>query len=123
MSLPRRRLRFPCLAAWTLALVPGVAGAQGDPFHEAWRWAHYTTEAGLPSDRVLALVEASDGTPWVHTIRGLAWYDDFRWVQVEHSQTLPFGTQSGLQPDLDGGVLLVGYGELFRANRSGLSFL
>ncbi len=53
--------------------------AQTDPLNEAWRWVHYGAESGLPSDRVLDIVETTEGIAWAMTGAGLAWYDEYRW--------------------------------------------
>ncbi|TLY29993.1 MAG: hypothetical protein E6K56_07490, partial [Ignavibacteria bacterium] len=63
--------------------------AQEERFYEAWRWAGFTTESGLPSDRVRDVVETGDGTVWVVTMFGLAWYDGFRWNRIDSSAGAP----------------------------------
>ncbi|RIK70068.1 MAG: hypothetical protein DCC66_06780 [Planctomycetota bacterium] len=49
---------------------------------DAWRWAVFTVEDGLPSNSIEHVIESGDGTHWVATTRGLAWYDGFWWQPV-----------------------------------------
>ncbi len=53
--------------------------AEGERFDEAWRWIQFTTTSGLPSDRIIDLVETDDGLVWALTASGVAYYDGFRW--------------------------------------------
>jgi len=72
-----------------ICLLVSRLSAQDERFYEAWRWAGFTTESGLPSDRVRDVVETGDGTVWVVTMFGLAWYDGFRWNQIDSSAGAP----------------------------------
>ena len=61
------------LLVHVLLLNPRVAQAQAvEPLNQAWRWVLYTTESGLPSDRVLNVVESTTGVLWAQTGAGLA---------------------------------------------------
>jgi PAS domain S-box-containing protein len=75
-----------------LAIIVCVSSLPAQPvrFDEAWRWVEFTTESGLPSNRVTGVVETGDGTVWAVTSAGLAWYDDFRWNLVDSSMGLPY---------------------------------
>ncbi len=59
------------------ALLPLVTPAQ--QFDQSWRWVHFTTESGLPSNNVFDVVETPDSTLWAVCDAGLAWYDGFQW--------------------------------------------
>jgi PAS domain S-box-containing protein len=86
------RLRdLALVAAAALSLAPALA-AQGSAreFQQHWRWASFSTVDGLPSNRVTELVEL-DGTPYVATNRGLAWYDGWRWQSLGEESGLPAG--------------------------------
>lgn len=79
------------LGAWVgsavlVALSASLTGAQTNPecttacdlgVGDRSRWRRIDAEAGLPDLRVRELEEASDGTLWVATDRGLNWYDGF----------------------------------------------
>ena len=105
-----------------LLMVPGRAvQAQSDPLNEAWRWAHYGVEAGLPSEQVYDLVETSDGLVWANTLKGLAWYDGFRWHAVGHAENAPLQQISGLVPDRDGNVLFKFRNQWHRGNQYGFN--
>ncbi|GEM_PF-1086842 len=56
------------------------ASAQGEYFDEDWRWVHFTTESGLPSNIIFEIRETPGGTPWVNTPKGYAWYNGHQWV-------------------------------------------
>ncbi|MBI3190029.1 MAG: hypothetical protein HYZ33_05215 [Ignavibacteriales bacterium] len=56
--------------------------SQSESFNEDWRWVHFTTESGLPSNIINEIYEASDSVVWVSTPSGLAWFDGFRWNTV-----------------------------------------
>jgi PAS domain S-box-containing protein len=68
---------------------PGYASS--DDFNEPWRWTHFTTESGLPADEIHGVLEARDGTVWVQTAAGLAWFDGFQWIPMDTSDGLPAG--------------------------------
>ncbi len=52
------------------------------PFEEPWGWVRFDTSSGLPSQRVLQVLETADGTVWAKTDLGLAWYDGYWWHAV-----------------------------------------
>jgi PAS domain S-box-containing protein len=49
---------------------------------EEWRWSHYTTEHGLPSNQINLVAESTNGTLWANTEAGAAWYDGYEWHPV-----------------------------------------
>ncbi|MBI3195305.1 MAG: hypothetical protein HYZ34_12695, partial [Ignavibacteriae bacterium] len=51
--------------------------SQESLFSEDWRWSHFTTESGLPSNNILQIIETDDSTIWVNTTEGFAWFDGF----------------------------------------------
>jgi PAS domain S-box-containing protein len=65
-----------------LAPVISQLSAQSDYFDESWRWVRFTTESGLPSDHITSLTETNDGTVWITTEGGIAWFDGYQWHQV-----------------------------------------
>ncbi len=52
-------------------------------FNQSWRWAHFTTASGLPSNRIIQIIDSKDSPPWVITSGGLAWFDGFQWNVVD----------------------------------------
>ena len=72
------RLFFSLVMLFNLSSV-----ALTQPFDEFWRWAHFTTESGLPSNNVFDVIETPDSTLWALCDAGLAWYDGFQWQQVQ----------------------------------------
>ena len=75
-------LKVLSLLALATLLCPTSMNAQFDRIYDTWRWAHFTEESGLPSNRVFNVVETGDGQVWAHTSHGLAWFDGFRWIAV-----------------------------------------
>ncbi len=65
-----------------LTLLCTPLSAQFEQLYESWRWAHFTTKSGLPSNTIESIVEAADSTVWVVTNQGVAWYDGFHWNPV-----------------------------------------
>jgi len=88
-------------------------------FAERWRWAHFTTEDGLPSDRITEILEARDGTTWVSTSSGVAWFDGYRWHRVGPREGLPSGSPGDITADESSGILVVIEGKLYRGDRKG----
>lgn len=80
----------------TLCISPEGAYAQFDSFRQSWRWAQFTTESGLPSNRIVALVETPNGSIWAGTQAGLAWYDGYQWTPITPSKGLPSKPPSSL---------------------------
>ena len=108
-----------------LVLLPGLppseAHAQTTPLNESWRWIPFTTTSGLPSNTILDIIETTEGTPWVLTPNGLAWYDAFRWHPIE---VVPGGSEQSLLrlvPDLAGGVFVVADEQLYQGGRNGFT--
>ncbi len=44
-----------------LLLFPAPLHAQNDPLYEDWRWVHFTTASGLPSNTIINVVETTEG--------------------------------------------------------------
>lgn len=82
-------MRLGTLAALFLTSRP--LPAQDDHVDDAWRWVKFTTESGLPTNDVTNLAETEDGTIWVITTGGIAWYDGFRWQNVGGAPPQRFG--------------------------------
>ncbi len=93
--------------------------AQHTMFSEEWRWSLFTTAYGLPSNRVLGIADAPDGTPWVSTERGLAYYNGYRWKIIDSSLGLPQSTPSTPQFDSLGNVYTIVQGKLFAGSTKG----
>ncbi len=83
---------------------------------EMWRWSEFSKEDGLPSPEIVQIVESEDGTLWVNTASGVAWYDGYEWkasrceVGIKKfgpTQIQPFGKNTVLAV-WDGGLLELG---------------
>ncbi|MBI5216872.1 MAG: PAS domain-containing protein [Ignavibacteriae bacterium] len=94
--------------------------AENIPSTEPWRWVLFTTETGLPSNRVLEIIETPDGTPWASTEFGLAWYDGYVWHTVRNKQdTLSPMTYTFLC-NSRGTLYIEQDGKLFSGNKEGI---
>ncbi len=94
---------------------------QTDPLAEPWRWSLYTVESGLPSNNITDLVETSAGELWAATGGGIAWYDGFRWREVTASEGVPSHSSYLISSDLNGELLVVAGGRLYRGGRHGFT--
>jgi PAS domain S-box-containing protein len=106
-------------AAGCLALLAGRADSSPASYLDAWRWVHFTTGSGLPSDFVTAVVEVQGSGVWALTRGGVARFDGFRWNRVD----VPAGSDdppSSLVADGRGGVVVVASGHLLVGNAGGL---
>lgn len=117
-----RRLFLAALFAPLLALaLTGVsAAAQSSPVDE-WRWVRFGVAEGLPSPVIDAIGRAKDGTIWVSTEQGPAWYDGYRWQLVADSAGhLLQGGRSGPIIVAEDGAVLIRYGpDIWRVARRG----
>ncbi len=115
----RPRWRAAPLSALLLCALAGPAAAQGAAAEERWRWTRFGTDAGLPDDEVLDVVETPARVVWAATRGGVAWYDGFRWRRLG---TVPthFGAVR-IAPAADGaGVLAVLDARLYAGDTAGL---
>ena len=67
-----------------------------------WRWVRFDRSSGLPSDQVHDLVELPSGIVWVHTAKGLAWYDGYSFHSVGPGSGLPDHGFLSITHDLEG---------------------
>jgi two-component system, NarL family, sensor histidine kinase UhpB len=91
---------------------------QTSTFNEDWRWVSFTTESGLPSNIVKQLIETTDGTVWVITSAGLAWYDGFRWYHVDND-SLPQSIPHWISPFSDDSITVVDNFQLLIGTKNG----
>jgi len=106
-------------AALTLGALP--LRAQAPDFAEPWRWSRFGIEAGLPSDGIVRITESRDGTPWVATTDGIAWFDGYQWHSVLRQ---PFDSSMERAPIIaarpEGGIVAVAGGMLLTGDTAGL---
>lgn len=102
-----------------LWLVTQPAKAQWESFREVWRWARFTTESGLPSDRVIDVVETPNGTVWAVTQAGIAWYDGFRWTAIRDKHGIPALSPKCIAPHSHDSVLVVVREHLYAGGKKG----
>ncbi|MFQ5739560.1 MAG: PAS domain S-box protein [Acidobacteriota bacterium] len=103
------------LIVWSRAL----AESRPEALEEAWRWAHFTTESGLPSNRIYSLLEDSAGTVWAGTDVGVAWYDGFQWHAIRQADGLPENLPAAMVRGPGGEVVVATGGRLFRGGKQG----
>ena len=124
-AMPKFTRTVDCRSRRLLMLVATILCAAGassaaDPysFTERWRWVHFTMEDGLPSNRILDVCEAQDGTTWVSTASGLAWYDGYVWHALGPEEGMPRAACRRITADTGSGVLTVVDGKLYRGDRN-----
>jgi signal transduction histidine kinase/ligand-binding sensor domain-containing protein len=115
-------VRLGLASPLVLALASATA-AQDDPLTESWRWVHFTTASGLPSNRVFNIIETPDGTVWAATQAGLAWFDGYAWHAIPKSDGLPEAKLNAVVPDGSNGLLVVAENRLYRGGRNGFRLL
>ncbi len=89
-------------------------------FSEDWRWSHFTTESGLPSDNILQIVETEDSTIWVNTTEGIAWFDGYEFNKI----LLPNRNnsyQSYIRAGEGGNMLVFSMKVVYIGNRNGFN--
>ena len=106
-----------------LAVPPVSANAQTFPFQDSWRWAHFTTESGLPSDQVFCIAETPDGTIWAGTQKGLAWFDGYVWNPLNLRQGMPEDKISVIEPYGRDSVFCVVDGALYLGDKNNFTLL
>jgi len=116
MKFPRLACLFGLLAT---CLTP--ARSQTRNLTDSSHWAMFTTEHGLPSDKVHEIAETSDGTVWANTEEGLAWFDGYRWQSLGNRSGLPAGRVKQLVAGPDGELLVVTGLRLYRGGRNGFT--
>jgi len=110
---------FSLIAVGLLSLITLPAKAQWESFREAWRWARFTAESGLPSNRVTDVVETPNGTLWAATQAGLAWYDGFHWTPVRDSHGIPAYPSGSMVPLSHDSILVTVIGHLYVGGKQG----
>jgi PAS domain S-box-containing protein len=86
---------------------------------ELWRWARFTTEAGLPSNHVISVLEDARGVQWAMTTKGIAWFDNYHWNAMDSSTGVPAGRMLGMEADSQGNILLVIESKLYSGGQGG----
>ncbi|MFQ5504922.1 MAG: ATP-binding protein [Planctomycetota bacterium] len=119
---PVARRLSPCLFS-LLLLCGGAMAAQTDTLTDSWRWVRFDTDSGLPSNRVLDVVETENGVPWAATSAGVAWYDGMRWHPVGEELGLPGTAPSRILPDQAGGILVRVGDALYHGSSRGFRLL
>lgn len=114
LSVHRRRLGILLII---LCSAHVDVAAQSSSFDDTWRWISFTTESGLPSNRVLKIIESADSTLWAVTTSGIAWYDGYIWHPMKMSQGLPEVYFQAVATDERGYLLLSQGDELYYGNK------
>ena len=92
-----------------------LEGPQAPNFDLEWRWVDFGPEDGIPPGSPLDLQEI-DGTPWLWTEGGIAFYDGFRWTPAPLGDAIDPSTVRFFSEDLDGSVVLVADGRVYSGN-------
>ncbi len=111
---------FPIPLLLLAILLPSsLASQEGNlEFLDEWRWVDFDRETGYLGHRVREMVEVGD-TLWVLSDVGPFWYGGFHWHGVGAGEGLPRGVPGAMAPGLDGSVLLVSAGAVYRGGTEG----
>lgn len=112
------KTRIPIFLASVLIIV-SISHSQFENFYENWRWAHFTTKTGLPSNTIDAIIEADDGIVWVSTTKGIAWYNGFRWIKAEIDSKTVSKRVTKISKGIGSNILVVLNEKLYYGNKSG----
>jgi PAS domain S-box-containing protein len=93
--------------------------AQARAINDSWRWVHYTTQSGLPSDRVFQICETKSGGVWAATQNGLAWYNGYYWQGINQTRGLPSRYASSVIRAAGDSIFTVIDGHLYCGTLSG----
>ncbi len=104
------------IAALLLASAPLVS----QEFHDPWRWTTFEIGDALTPNRVIDIVETSDGTAWATMPSGIRWSEGYEWNVVNHpSPQLP--RQPIVVTPLSDSTILAVFGwELFAVGKNGI---
>ncbi len=112
----RERFSFILLIA---VILSQNVHSQFEHFYESWRWSHFTTSSGLPSDVVENIIETESGVPWVSTAKGLAWYDGYRWNSIPVDSSKPNQRARLISKYYNDKIFVILDGSLYQGNSQG----
>jgi PAS domain S-box-containing protein len=87
--------------------------------HDSWRWRQFTVESGLPSVRVLDLVETKSGIPWANTALGLAWFNGYYWKPISNDKGPTKHIVTAIIPDERDSVIVLQNERMFYGGQNG----
>ena len=123
----KRFLRCLAVVGFAGSLLCITAGTraywQAQPLNDGWRWAGYSTDDGLPDNRITAVTVAKNGRTWVGTAAGVAWFDGYVWHRSGDDQGIPARPVAGLSQDGGDGVLAIVHNRLYQGNAEGFRHL
>ncbi|MFQ3589544.1 MAG: two-component regulator propeller domain-containing protein [Chloracidobacterium sp.] len=98
-------------AMWVGTNGRGLMRVQGDTV------TRFTVKEGLPSNLIFAIHEETDGTLWIGTGSGLAWYRDGKFNTLTHKDGLFDDTVFAIVPDAAGDFWMSCNRGIFRLER------
>jgi signal transduction histidine kinase/sugar lactone lactonase YvrE len=117
------RFITPHLLFLFLSVCPLFSYADIKGVYEGWRWVRFGSESGLPSERILQILETPRGEIWVRTSRGLARFDEFRWNEARIAG-ISYGDQSAYSVGSDSlGILVSHEGKLYHLDQDSVRIL
>lgn len=87
---------------------------------QSWRWHEFSQTKGLPSNRIMQLIESNAGTMFVLTDKGFAWYNGYYWHKIHSNYKINYSNIGKLQNDLDSGISFIHDNVLYRARKEGI---
>lgn len=71
---------------------------------QSWRWHEFNQTRGLPSNRILQMLESNSGTIYTLTDKGFAWYNGYHWHKVNTNFNINYTILNSIQSDNVGGL-------------------
>ncbi|MBI3189161.1 MAG: hypothetical protein HYZ33_00785, partial [Ignavibacteriales bacterium] len=114
--------RTACIMFIVLSLLFFPENVYSFPFQNPSQWVRFSTDEGLPSNRVIDVAEAPNGTVWALTSAGLAFYNGYFWTPAGESLGLHKKQINVFYIDSTGRILALSNGRLFIGNEQGFTF-
>ncbi len=96
-----------------------ITYGQTNTLNDNWRWVHFTTDDGLPSNRVFDIIETKNGIVWAATEFGTAWYNGFYWQSISHKYGLPERMPQAIVSDESDSIYLLISFQLYYGGQKG----
>lgn len=107
---------FQCIVLFAFNL---PSSAQLNTLNDSWRWVRFTTDDGLPSNRVFDITETKNGIVWAATEFGAAWYNGFYWQSISQKDGLPERIPSAIVSDGKDSLYVLISGQLYYGDLKG----
>ena len=120
LAAPAPRLGYPHVASWQANGTLWMGGSLGLARLEDGAWKRFTSEQGLPHDRVRSISPEPDGSLWIATGGGLAYWKGDVFRKVVTQDGLPESYLRLVVDDGLGHLWVTSKGHIFRLDKKEL---